>query len=292
MSTAKVATISKSAFRAYLELTKPGIIMGNGMSAIAGFMLASKGPIDYALFVSMLMGLSLVMASACVFNNYIDRECDAKMERTKHRALVTGRISPKSALVYSTLLGLSGILLLGVYTNLLTMSLGLLGFLGYVILYSFSKYSTSYATVMGSFAGAIPPTVGYCSVSSHFDLGALLLYAIIVFWQMPHFYAIALYRKNDYQAASIPILPLTKGVLTTKIHMLLYTIAFTLTAPLLSIFGYTSPLYLLLSLLLGASWCILSLQGFKTRNDVLWARKMFIFSLIAISSLCVMISVT
>jgi protoheme IX farnesyltransferase len=184
-----------------------------------------------------LIGLSFVIASSCVFNNYIDRHVDAKMARTKKRALATGEISIKNALIFGILLGLIGGSLLLIYTNLLTFFIAFAGFLIYVFPYSFGKYRTSYGTLIGSIAGAAPPLVGYCAVSNHFDLGALILFLIVVFWQMPHFYAIALYRFNDYSRAGIPVLPVKKGAYVTKMHMVLYTVAFIIAAVMLTVVG-------------------------------------------------------
>ena len=140
------------------------------------------------------------MASACVFNNYIDRQVDKKMERTKNRALVTGLISGRNAILFATLLGLIGNLILFLYTNLLTVFVAGLGFFVYVVLYSLWKCRTIYGTAIGSIAGAVPPVVGYCAVSNHFDAGALILFAMMVLWQMPHFFAIALLHFDDYAA--------------------------------------------------------------------------------------------
>lgn len=277
--------------RIYYILTKPGIVFGNIITTAAAFLLASKGHFHLGLFLATLIGLSFIMASACVFNNFIDRSYDQKMERTKHRPLVTGAISLKNALIFAnTLLGL-GTLSLALYTNALAVTVALIGFVVYVLMYSFWKYKSVYGTLIGSVAGAVPPIVGYCAVSHTFDLGAWLLFAILVLWQMPHFYAIALYRLSEYKAANIPVLPLKKGTLTTKVHMLLYILAFMGTCALLTFFGYTGYAYLGATLLLGGVWLLLSVKGFKATNDKLWAKGMFRFSLVVIMALSLMISV-
>ena len=274
--------------RIYYILTKPGIIFGNILTTLSGFFLASKGVLNEALFLATLLGLSLVIASACVFNNYMDRKEDAKMARTKNRALAAGLISNQSALIFATVLGLSGLSLLIAYTNLLATLLALSGFLIYVILYTLGKYHSPHATLVGSIAGAIPPVVGYTAVSNQFDLGAALLFMIIVLWQMPHFFAIALYRQDDYAAASIPVLPVKKGVYTTKVHMLLYCIAFILAAAMLTLFGYTGYTYLITAVSLGIAWLCLCIKGFhKDSRDVVWARQMFRFSLVVVTLLCI-----
>lgn len=277
--------------RTYYLLTKPGIIMGNLITTVGGFALASRGNIDLALFFYTLLGLGLIIASACVFNNYIDRESDKKMARTQQRALVKGLISGRNAIYFAIVLGLFGLITLAIYTNLLAVMVSLVGFFIYVVLYSLWKYRSTYATLVGSISGAIPPVVGYCAVSNQFDMGAALLFMILVLWQMPHFFSIAMYRFNDYSAASIPVLPVKKGNYTTKIHMLLYIIAFTIACILLIAFGYTGYAYLVSALVLSFAWLFLCIKGFKAENDKLWARQMFRLSLVIITILCIMISI-
>ncbi len=225
-------------FKAYYQLTKPGIIYGNAITTVAGFFLASKGHFNLGLFLAALIGISLVIASGCVFNNYIDKDLDATMERTKNRALVTGAISVRGAIVFGAILGLLGLATLGLLTNTLTAEIALLGLFFYVVLYSLAKRRSVYGTIVGSISGAVPPVVGYCAVTGRFDLGALILFLILVFWQMPHFYAIAIFRQQDYTAAGLPVLPVVKGLRTTKIHILFYILAFTIAAAALYIFKF------------------------------------------------------
>lgn len=274
----------------YYLLTKPGIIFGNLVTVAAGFLLASKGNVDFWLFFATLIGLAFVMASSCVFNNYINREDDKKMQRTKNRALVTGLISAKSAIVFGIGLGTIGSFILFFYTNLLTVMVAGIGFFVYVILYSFWKCRTIYGTAIGSIAGATPPVVGYCAVSNHFDMGALLLFTIMVLWQMPHFFAIAMYHLDDYVAAEIPVLPVKKGILRTKIHMMVYILGFVLTASMLTFFHYTGYVYLIVTIGIGLVWLGLCLQGFKKVNAQLWGRSMFRLSLVMIIATCFVIS--
>lgn len=277
--------------KTYTMLTKPGIILGNVVTTIAGFALASKGHFDLFLFFATLLGLSLVIASAGIFNNYIDRHSDAIMERTKNRPLANGQISTTKALFLASTLGIFGISILALWTNLLTVGIAAFGFFVYLVLYAFFKYRTFYGTLIGSVAGAVPPVVGYCAVSNRLDYGALILFLILVLWQMPHFFAIAMYYFKDYSAASIPVMPVQKGIETTKIHMALYIIAFTIATPMLSFMGYTGNIYFIVAALLGLAWLALCLNGFKIENNILWARKMFVFSLIVILLLCMTMSV-
>ncbi len=277
--------------KTYYLVTKPGIIVGNAITVAGGFALGSRGSFNPLLFLVTMIGLSLVIASACVFNNCIDRHADQKMMRTKNRPLATGVITVGQAILFASILGIMGLSVLAVYTNLLTVSIAAMGFIIYVFLYSFWKYRTTYATEIGSFAGGVPPVVGYCAASGQFDLGALLLFLVVAFWQMPHFFSIAMYRFSDYSAASIPVLPIKKGMQATKKRMMLYIIAFILATLSLTAMGYTGYNYLVVSSILGVAWLFLCIKGLRSENDALWARNMFRLSLLIILVLSVMISV-
>ncbi len=277
--------------RPYYALTKPGIVLGNLITATSGAALASKGHMNYQILLWTLLGLSLVMASACAFNNYIDRKSDEKMTRTKNRPLVKGVISARNAILFASILILLGLFVLFHFTNLLTVWVATGGFFVYVVLYSIWKYRSVHGTVIGSVAGGVPPVVGYCAVSNHFDMGALLLFLIVVLWQMPHFFSIAMYRLDDYIAAAIPVLPVKRGAHRTKVQMLLYIIFFMIAAWMLLAFGYAGYFYLAVSTLLGGIWIWLCMKGFKSKNDQLWARQMFRFSLVTIVLLSIMISI-
>lgn len=276
----------------YSLLTKPGIIFGNVVTTAGGFALASKGTFDLWVFLATLAGITLVIGSACVFNNYIDRHHDKKMHRTKNRPLVLGIISTKAALLFGVVLGLMGAACLMLFVNLLSAALALAGFLVYVLLYSFSKYYSIHGTLIGSVAGALPPLVGYCAASGRIDLAAMILFVTVAFWQMPHFFAIGIFRIADYKAASIPILPIKRGMRATKIQMLFYIIAFAVSASLLTLLGYTGYGFLVVTTLLSLCWLALSISGFKTKDDQLWARRMFKFSLVVILAICLAIPFT
>lgn len=268
-------------------LTKPGIIFGNVVTASSGFVLASKGHFDFWLFFAAMLGLSLVVASAGVFNNYIDRIADAKMNRTRLRALPQGAISEGKALVFATILCLAAIAVLALWTNPLSLAIALTGFFVYLLLYSFLKYRSFYGTIIGSVAGGIPPLVGYAAVSNTIDIPSLILFFIVVLWQMPHFFAIAIYRLEDYARASIPVLPLTHGTFATKVHMLMYIVAFMLMTLLLPYNGYMGYLYATIAATLGFGWLAICLYGFyiDASQNKRWARNMFLYSLIVIMAL-------
>lgn len=275
----------------YYHLTKPGIIYGNLITAAGGFLLASKGHIQFGLFLAILAGTSLVIASACVFNNYIDRGIDQKMERTKQRAMVKGSISGPAALTYGAILFILGVAILAWYTNFLTLGIGLIAFIVYVAVYGVGKRRSVHGTIIGSVAGAAPVVAGYTTVTNRFDLGAFVLFAILVLWQMPHFYSIAMYRLDEYKAADIPVLPLKTSMRTTKIQILAYITAFIVAVVSLTVFGYAGYTYLVVMVLLGLAWLRLGSQGFKAKDDAAWARTMFRFSLVVILSLSVMLAV-
>lgn len=278
-------------FKKYYLLTKPGIVYGNAVVATGAFFLASRGRIDLILLFAMLIGLSFVMASACVFNNYVDRKIDKKMSRTKSRALALGTITTQSSLVYASLLLAFGAGLLVIFTNLLTLLIAMTGVIFYVVIYGIVKRKSVHGTLVGSISGAVPPVVGYTAVTNTFDMGALILFMILVVWQMPHFYAIAIFRIKDYKAASIPVMPLVLGVRRTKITMLFYIILFIGVITLPTHFGYTGYLYLVAMIALGLVWLFKGLKGLNTENNEIWARKMFKFSLIVLMSFSLLISI-
>lgn len=270
----------------YYSIVKPGIIYGNALTLVAGFMLASQGSVKVGLLLLTLIGLSCVIGSGCVFNNYIDRDIDALMERTKGRVMVKGSLSPSYALVYGTVLGVVGFCILVLFTNRVTVIVSMIGFFVYVGIYSmWLKRSSTHSSIVGSISGAVPPVVGYLAVTGSFDRGALLLFFILALWQMPHSLAIAIYRLRDYQAASIPVLPVRKGIYRTKVQILVYTILFVIFTGLLYVYGYAGKLYLFIMIVLGTLWVLFALKGFfiSADEDKLWARSVFLFSLIILT---------
>jgi protoheme IX farnesyltransferase len=272
-------------------LTKPGIIYGNALTAIGGFLLASKWHIELGLFLTTIIGTCLVIASACVINNYIDRGIDKKMARTKGRALVTGKISGPWAIMYGVALGTLGFSILVLFTNVLVAIIGLVAYIDYIVLYGVSKRLSVHGTLVGSIAGAAPPVAGYCAITGRFDGGALIIFLIMVCWQMVHFYAIAIRRAKEYKAAHIPILPLVKGVQATKIQMIAYTVGFIAAVVALSLFGYTGWVFAVVMAILGLYWLYRGLSSFNIANNTVWAKQMFMFSLVVLLSFSVMMSV-
>lgn len=190
----------------YYYLIKPGIVRGNALAATAGFFFASLDiPLDWFLFFAMLVGVSLVVASGCVFNNIYDKEIDAKMERTKKRALPMAHISTQGALIFGTVLGSAGVALLALFTTFLATAVALVGWVVYVFFYTPLKHDSAMALYVGAVAGATPPIIGYTAVTGTLDVYALLLFAALYVWQIPHFVAIAIFRFDEYAAAGVPL---------------------------------------------------------------------------------------
>ena len=214
------------------------------------------------------------------------------MARTRNRVLARGRMSTKFAVFYASLLGIGGSALLWAAVNMLSVAIVLAGFVIYVGVYSlYLKRNSGYGTLIGSLAGAAPPLAGYCAVSGRFDMGALILLAIFSLWQMPHCYAIAIFRWDDYAAAQIPVLPVKQAMPAVKRHILGYLLAF-IAATLMPAFGgYTGYGYLAVAVALGLYWLYLAWSGYKTSDDRRWAKKLFVFSILSIFILSVMMSI-
>lgn len=276
----------------YFLITKPGILFGNLISVMGGFFLASQGRVDAALLVFAAVGISLVIASSCVINNCLDRDLDQMMARTCDRSLAKGLVPPQTAMLYASVLGMAGMAMLVAKTNALTVLIVLGGFVVYVGIYSFYlKRHSVYAPLIGSLAGAAPPLAGYCAVTGQFDMGALILLAIFSLWQMPHFYAIAIYRLDDYAAARIPVLPAVRGVPATKKHIIGFLLAFILSALMLTVGGYAGYRYFVVTLVLGLVWLAIAAGAYKATSDRRWAKKMFAFSVLIIFIMNIMMAI-
>lgn len=267
-------------FRDYIQLTKPGILRSNLIAAFAGFWVASQGNVQWSLLIYMLIGTTLVMASSCVFNNFLDRDYDGLMQRTSHRPLPSGRIAATKVFVYASILGILGLLVLFISTNTLAGLLGIVGMIVYVIIYTaWLKRASTLSTVMGSFSGAMPPVIGYTAVTGSMDAGAWILFGILFLWQPPHFWALGIRRMEEYRAAGFQILPVVKGVYRTKLQMIPYVVLLLPVSLLLYFMHYVGVYYFIASLVLGVLWLLLCLAGFVTKNDDRWAKQTFIFSI-------------
>lgn len=277
----------------YLFLTKPGILFGNFITTLGGFFLAAQGSIDILLLLLTLIGTTLVVASGCVVNNVIDQDIDTKMQRTQNRALVKKTISPTVALVYAFVLGVMGFSILWFGVNGYAFLFAMIGFIVYVGFYSlWTKRTSIHQTVIGSISGASPPVIGYTAVTHQFDVAALLLFLAYALWQMPHSWAIAIYRFDDYKNAGIPILPVARSIYRTKIECVIYILLFAAVLNGLYCFGYTNVFFLITFNALTAYWFYLSIIGFKAENDQLWAKLFFLYSVILITLLSLSFSFT
>ncbi len=277
----------------YLLVAKPGIIFGNLVATGGGFLLASQGQVDWLLLAITVLGLSLVVASGCAINNCIDRDIDRRMERTRNRVTVTGEMSLKAALTHGLVLGVAGFTLLALQTNAVTVFFAAFGYVIYVGVYSlWMKRKSVYGTLVGSLSGAVPPVVGYCAVSGQFDAQAAILLLMFCLWQMPHSYAIAIYRFRDYEAAGIPVLPVVSGVMKTKRHIALYILAFLPAALALVIGGHVGVAYLAVAAVTSIWWLVLALRGYRVGIDeTRWARQVFAFSIVTITALSIAMAV-
>jgi protoheme IX farnesyltransferase len=276
---------------AYYRLTKPGIIYGNLFTAAGGFLFGAITRVNIIALLMALVGMALVMGSACVINNYLDRDIDKIMKRTKRRALATGQIRPGSGVIYATVLAISGIAVLLLFTNVLTALLGIIGLISYAFIYTFAKRKTVHGTLIGTLPGALPPVAGYTAATGKLDSSALLLFIILVFWQMAHFYAIAIMSLKDYKAAKIPVMPAVYGIWITKVQLMMYTAAFLLSIVLLAKYSYAGVFYLAVMVPLSLWWLLVAVLGIWTKDDEPWARKIFYMSIFLLPAFGLMLSV-
>jgi heme o synthase len=269
-----------NSIRDYIQLTKPGILRSNLFAAFAGFWIAAKWEIDWLLLIYTLIGTTLVLASSCVFNNYLDRDLDVKMKRTSTRALPSGRIQARRVLVYAIILGVLGLATLLIFVNPLSALLGFVGMFVYVVVYTaWLKRTSTLSTVMGSFSGAMPPVIGYVAVTELMDIGAWILFGILFLWQPPHFWALGIRRMEEYRAAGFQILPVVKGIPRTKWQMLPYVVLLIPVSILLYTYNYAGLIYLIAAVVLGVGWLLLCIAGLFAKNDDRWAKRTFMFSI-------------
>ncbi len=282
-------------FKDYYSLTKPGVLYGNALTAAAGFLLASHGHIDSWLFIAVCVGTTFVIASACALNNYLDQDIDSKMARTKKRAIVSGVVPGWHAVILSIVLGVVGLGMLVLYTNIIVAGIGIVGFVVYVVLYGMlSKRLSIHGTLVGSISGATPILAGYVAVSGVIDAGAFIVFTILFLWQMPEFYSISVYRRKEYAAAGVPVMSVVKGARYTRVQIFYYTVAFVIATALLTAFHYTGYIYLVVMMVLGGYWLWLGAQGLQVSEEDsdAWAKRMFRFSLIILLVFCGLISAT
>lgn len=277
--------------QAYYAVLKPERTYVNIMTTAAGFLFACKWHISWELLVSTLLGSTFIVMSACAANNATDRNLDARMPRTNKRALVVGDIPVRTVIALSVVLGLAGFTILALFVNWLTVLLGAIGYIDYVVLYAWSKRTTPHSTLIGTISGAVPITAGYTAVTNHFDTTAILLALILISWQMAHFYAIGIYRHKDYAAGKLPIWPVRYGDANTRSWIIAYTALFLICSVLLVAAGSAGNIYLVCMTALGVYWLYKALKGLRSPNLTLWARQFFLTSLVVILATSVLVSV-
>ena len=272
-------------WRGYLELTKPGVQALLFVSCASGMLIGSNFNPPVTVIFYGLIGISFLAASSAVVNHFFDKQIDAKMNRTSKRPLVMGHISDRQAIIFSVLLYASGSIMLLNFTNFLTWLLTTLTFIFYGFIYTkYLKYMTSQNIVIGGLAGAMPPLLGWSAITNTIEPNALLLVLIIMVWTPPHFWALAVYRVEDYSEAEVPMLPVQKGVVFTKQHILLYTfllIACTMLPYAVQMFG---EIYLISALVLGLIFLFYSFRLYKDETNAI-AMPTFAYSIIYLAAL-------
>lgn len=260
MTTAAAATSSAS-WRDYYELGKPRVVMLIVFTALVGMLLAVPGlPPLSALLIGNL-GIGLAASSAAAINHVLDRRFDRDMQRTRGRPIPLGHVNERQALGYALVLGVASMLLLVLWVNTLTAVLTFISLIGYAVVYTvWLKHATPQNIVIGGAAGAAPPVLGWAAVSGTVDPHALLLFLIIFIWTPPHFWSLAIARRDDYAKVGIPMLPVVYGVEFTRLHILLYTILLLLVTLLPYLTGLSGLLYLAAAVILGGIFIYYALQ--------------------------------
>lgn len=249
-----------ASWRDYYELCKPRVVMLMILTSVIGMFLSVPGMVPMDVLIIGNLGIALCAGSAATVNHLVDRHIDKKMSRTYNRPIAKGRLEPMQAALFSLIIGTIGVALLVTFINTLTALLTLASLLGYAVVYTlFLKRATPQNIVIGGLAGAAPPLLGWTAVTGEVTGHALLLVLIIFAWTPPHFWALAVHRKDEYAKADVPMLPVTHGVAYTKLHILLYTIIMILVTILPYLTGMFNWLYLLGALVLGAGFLYWSL---------------------------------
>ncbi|MEJ2764642.1 heme o synthase [Photobacterium sp. MCCC 1A19761] len=279
--------------KSYISITKPGIIIGNLISVAAGFFLAAKTEAaDIALLAFTLLGVACVIASGCVVNNIFDRDIDSKMDRTRNRILVQDGLNIDHVFIYAVALLLVGTAVLYRIANPLSAVVVLLGYVFYVFFYTmWYKRTSVYGTLVGSVSGAVPPLVGYLAVTNYISLDAVLLFALFCLWQMPHSYAIAMFRMQDYRDAGIPVLPVVEGIEKARKHMQAYVVAFSAVALGLFLLGNGGYEYLAVASAVCLMWTRVTFRKVTDDNYVDWSKAVFKTSLLVVMGISTVLGV-
>jgi protoheme IX farnesyltransferase len=271
--------------RQYYALTKPRVVQLIVFCALIGMLLATPGLPDWRLALAGVAGIWLVAAAAAAFNCLVEQRIDSRMARTSWRATATGELTTGQALAFSTALGAAGGAILWFAVNPLTMWLTLATFIGYAVVYTvLLKPLTPQNIVIGGASGAMPPVLGWAAIRGDVGPEALILCLIIFLWTPPHFWALALYRAEDYRRAGLPMLPVTHGSEFTRLHVFLYTLVLFAATLLPFVAGMSGPIYLAAAIVLGVMFSGYGWRLWRGYSDAL-ARKTFRFSIVHLTLL-------
>jgi heme o synthase len=269
----------------YLALTKPRIVLLVAFCALIGMLLAAPGPVPWRLLVMATLGISLLAGAGFTFNCLVERGIDARMSRTRARPAARGEVAPSAALVFAGLLGGLGAFMLHTWVNSLTLWLTLATFVGYAVIYTvILKPATPQNIVIGGISGAMPPLLGWAAVANEVPAQALVLCLIIFVWTPPHFWALALYRIEDYKKSGLPMLPVTHGAEFTRKLILLYTLLLFATTLLPYLIRMSGLFYLVSAVLLGLVFLYYAWGLWRHYTDAL-AKKTFGYSIFYLAAL-------
>ena len=276
---------TRNSLEPYLQLTKPRVVALIAFTAVVGMFLATPGFVPLDVLVLATLGISLAAGSAAAFNHILEQQLDAIMARTRARPLPTGKLSRRQAIFFAATLALLSMTLLVVGVNTLTAALTFLSLIGYSVIYTlFLKPATPQNIVIGGAAGAAPPVLGWTAVTGSVDYDALLLFLIIFVWTPPHFWALALYRENEYAKAGIPMLPVTHGSEFTRKCILLYTVLLAAITLLPFATHMSGLLYLVGAVILNVVFISYTLRLYMNYSDML-ARQTFSYSIVYLAAL-------
>lgn len=256
-----ITTNSAATWRDYYEMCKPRVVMLMILTSLVGMFLAVPGMVPVDVLVLGNLGIALVAGSGAVVNHLIDRKIDVVMKRTHNRPIPQGRVDPLQAGVFAAVIGLAGMAILLLWVNPLSAWLTLASFIGYAFIYTgYLKHATPQNIVIGGLAGAMPPLLGWSAVTGTIEADAVVLVLIIFAWTPPHFWALAIHRKEEYAKSGVPMLPVTHGERVTKIHITVYTMILVVISVIPYFSGMSSLLYLTAALALGAGFMFWSLK--------------------------------
>jgi len=254
-------------WRDYKELTKPNVVLLMILTAAIGMFMAVPGMVPLHILILGNLGIALCAGSAATINHLVDQRIDKEMTRTNKRPIAQGRVGPGQAALFAAVIGGLGMAILLIWINALTAWLTFASLLGYAVVYTmFLKRATPQNIVIGGLAGAAPPLLGWTSVTGQVDGHGLLLVLIIFAWTPPHFWALAIHRREEYASVDIPMLPVTHGVAFTKLHILLYTVIMFLITLLPYATRMSGPLYLLGAIVLGCGFLYWAIELIRDKN--------------------------